>query len=88
MLTWHPAGDVKVACSVGGHFIFLARGRKGGAVVRSLLAAGTVFESTAGFFWKMQSDTSITSGSGKLHILLIFSFLNYRFHRLRKGENC
>ena len=50
MLTWHPAGDVP-AMSVHVWGYSPSQG-----VVRSLLATGTVLESTAGMFLQTQSD--------------------------------
>ena len=53
MLTWHPAKSMSRAC-VGGH---CASQRDG--MVRSLLAAGTVFESTGGMFGKCSSSLKL-----------------------------
>ena len=61
VLCWHgpPAGKLPVSACVGG--ILLATGvvRTQG-VVRSLLATGTVLESTAGMFLRIRSDFEAT----------------------------
>ena len=49
VLTWSPAGEVSVTCLRGGF-------SPSQGVVRTLLATGTVLESTAGMFLRIRSD--------------------------------
>ena len=49
VLTWPPAGEVPVTCLRGGF-------SPSQGVVRTLLATGTVLESTAGMFLRIWSD--------------------------------